>query len=102
MPLQKDRNFHITRKPWEIPDINQLLEYADRNGHEDPVTLDNVSSAEFRGHFIEWKVVLKISSSKLFPGGLSLSFIPMSGMDDTCNFYLVDIDKNHLYIRLSD
>ncbi|XP_057318005.1 speckle-type POZ protein B-like [Microplitis mediator] len=104
MPIQKrKRNLHRNAQPWEIKDINQLLERADRNGHEDPVTLKNDFSHEFRGHRIEWEVELKISSSKLFPGGLSLSFIPGSGMDDdTCNFYLVDIDKNDLYIGPSD
>ncbi|XP_057331326.1 uncharacterized protein LOC130671447 [Microplitis mediator] len=104
MPLQSRlRNFSITSKSWEIPDINQVLERADRTGHEDPVTLDKEFSYEFRGQSIKWKVELKISSSKLFPGGLSLSFIPISGIDDnTCNFYLVDINKNHLYIGLSD
>ncbi|XP_057323579.1 speckle-type POZ protein-like [Microplitis mediator] len=106
MPLQtRFENFYITRKTWEIRDINKLLERADRNGHEDPVTLEKDFSKVFRysTHLIEWKVELKISSSKLFPGGLSLSLIPVSGMNcDTCNFYLVDIDKNNLYIGPSD
>ncbi|XP_057339956.1 speckle-type POZ protein-like [Microplitis mediator] len=103
MLLKRYQSFRKTLKSWAIPDINQLLERADCNGHEDPVTVSENFSEDIMGHLIEWKVELKISRSKLFPGGLSLSFIPISGMDDDiCNFYLVDIDKNHLYIGLSD
>ncbi|XP_057322742.1 protein roadkill-like [Microplitis mediator] len=103
MPIRKiEPNVHKTVDTWVINNINQLIDSVGHGLYEmKPITVDHEFSSEVRGQVSTWKVQLSINSKSL--SGLELLFTPINGVHNvTCNFYLVDIGKNHLFVGRSN
>ncbi|XP_057323400.1 uncharacterized protein LOC130666427 [Microplitis mediator] len=109
MPIRKiEPNVHKTVDTWVIKNINQLIYNVGHGPYGmKPITLDHEFSSEVRGKVSSWKVQLSIMNTKAFVDDpsfkLLLSFMPINVVDNiTCNFYLVDIDKNQRFIGRSN
>ncbi|XP_057331717.1 speckle-type POZ protein-like [Microplitis mediator] len=94
-------NVHKTVDTWVINNINQLIDSVRPPEYTNSVTVDHEFSSEVRGQVSTWKVQLSLNSKSL--SGMALLFTPINGVHNvTCNFYLVDIGKNHLFVERSN
>ncbi|XP_057323607.1 speckle-type POZ protein-like [Microplitis mediator] len=98
MPLKKiERNVQKTDDTWVINDLNQY--YSLLNRRKGRIEIVHNFSSTFRGYVSEWCVKVWLYNHT-FPRGMGLAFSnSVNGLVNvTCNFYLVDIDKNYHYV----
>ncbi|XP_057342169.1 speckle-type POZ protein-like A [Microplitis mediator] len=105
MPLKKiERNVHTERRIWKLENISETFAKVDLYRKKilvDPVYETYFFSTKFQDHEIDWYVKLKFRRKKL-RAGIEIYFDAVEQFEPknhvTCNFYLVDADKNEFFI----
>ncbi|XP_057319603.1 speckle-type POZ protein-like A [Microplitis mediator] len=105
MPLKKiERNVHTERRIWKFENISETFAKVDPDKDdfsECPVHETCFFSTKFQDHDIDWYVKLKFRRNEL-KGGIEIYFDAVKKFEPknhvTCNFYLVDADKNEFFI----
>ncbi|XP_057341689.1 speckle-type POZ protein-like [Microplitis mediator] len=105
MPLKKieqnvDKEYHT----WKVENMSEIFakinpdEYHFSNY---PVQKTHYFSTEFQGHVVDWCVTLQFCSNQV-QSGFMIDFDAVKKLEPknhvTCNFYLIDADKNKFYI----
>ncbi|XP_057342170.1 TD and POZ domain-containing protein 1-like [Microplitis mediator] len=105
MPLKKiERNVHTERRIWKLENISETFAKVDLYRKKllvDPVYETCFFSTKFQDHDIDWYVKLKFRRNEL-KGGINIFFDAVKKFQPnnhvTCNFYLVDADKNKFFM----
>ncbi|XP_057318453.1 speckle-type POZ protein B-like [Microplitis mediator] len=103
MPLQKiERNVHKSYHTWVLENISEIFSKVDRsNFPKFSFHKTHSFSTEFQGHAVDWYVTLKFGNDEL-KCGFMIEFNVVKGFEPknhvTCNFYLVDADKNKFFL----
>ncbi|XP_057323817.1 speckle-type POZ protein-like [Microplitis mediator] len=112
MPLKKiERNVHKAYNTWVLENISESLSKVvplrersrlpKTRRFDDTVRETHYFSLEFNDHVIEWYVTLKFNNNE-FSCGFSIVFDAVEKLKPknhvTCNFYLVDADKNNFFL----
>ncbi|XP_057317986.1 speckle-type POZ protein-like [Microplitis mediator] len=105
MPFKKiERNVHTERRIWKLENISETFAKVDLYRKKilvDPVYETYFFSTKFQDHDIDWYVKLRFRRKKL-RAGIEIYFDAVEQFEPknhvTCNFYLVDADKNEFFI----
>ncbi|XP_057319537.1 speckle-type POZ protein-like [Microplitis mediator] len=105
MPLKKiEQNVHKEYRTWKVENMSEA--FSKVNPDETyrpnfPVQKTHYFSTEFQGHVVDWCVTLQFCSNEL-QCGFFIDFDAVKKLEPknhvTCNFYLIDADKNKYYL----
>ncbi|XP_057318589.1 speckle-type POZ protein-like [Microplitis mediator] len=103
MPLQKiERNVHTAYDTWVLKNMSEKFAKVNPEPmYDDSVKAIHYFSKKFEDNDIKWYVKLKFADNEL-RGGFFIEFDAVKQFEPknhvTCNFYLVDADKNKFFI----
>ncbi|XP_057318036.1 speckle-type POZ protein-like A [Microplitis mediator] len=105
MPFKKiERNVHTERRTWKLENISETFAKVDTwriDSSVGPVQETYFFSTNFQDHEIDWYVKLDFRHNELH-NGFQIYFDAVEKLKPknhvTCNFYLVDADKNEFFI----